>query len=332
MNILQRHRMKNFVRVAYRGGQWSENPPSKDSCAATLNPADPLGADGAQRGCQPRHAAPAASSTTEATSEASAEAPQGGDSLRASEAASWGEAGERWSFDPLTALVLSVAIVLVSAWFMWSAGAAEPDGARTSTSSVAASPTADTADTVAFGEAGEGVGERGFKLRPDHSPGTPSTPEETKQGQIVVHVAGAVHQPGVVTLPGDARAYQALEAAGGPRPEADTSAVNLAGRLHDGDYLYLPQEGEAPSPAHGAAASASTQTGSAGATQDAVCVDINSASAEELDHLPGVGPALSQRIVEHRNANGPFARIEDLDAVSGIGIRMINRIRPALCQ
>lgn len=330
--------MKNFVRVAYRGGQWSENPPSEDTCAATLNPADPLGADSAQRGRQPRHAALAASSTSAPTTEAqggdfprASEAPQGSDFARASEAASWGGAGERWSFDPLTALVLSVAIVLVSAWFMWSAGAAAPDEARTSTSSVPPSPTADTVDTVASGETGEGAGERGFKLRLDHSPGAPSTPEETKQGQIVVHVSGAVQQPGVVTLPSDARAYQALEAAGGPRPEADTNAINLASRLHDGDYLYVPQAGEAPPPAHGAAASATTQTGSAGATQDAACVDINSASAEELDGLPGVGPALSQRIVEHRNANGPFARIEDLDAVSGIGIRMINRIRSALC-
>lgn len=135
--------------------------------------------------------------------------------------------------------------------------------------------------------------------------GAPEEPEE-----LVVHVDGAVGVPGVYTLPAGSRAADAVEAAGGLAEGADTTSLNLAAPLADGEKIHVPMEGEA--------ASAGASEGAAGAEAPAV-VDINEAGVEELDTLPGVGEATARAIVEDREANGPFATPEDLMRVSGIG-------------
>lgn len=152
---------------------------------------------------------------------------------------------------------------------------------------------------------------------------------------VVVHVAGAVTQPGVVELAAGARVADAVTAAGGPAVDAEVAAVNLARVLVDGEQVYVPRLGESPP---GAAAGASGGGAGAGPPGDGVGtgsssaaaagpVNLNTATVAELDTLPGVGPVLAQRIVDWRDQDGPFLSVEDLDAVSGIGPAMMERLR-----
>ena len=147
-----------------------------------------------------------------------------------------------------------------------------------------------------------------------------AAPVSTAPATIVVHVAGAVASPGVYELPGRARVHQAIDAAGGALAEAAPGALNLAAALADGARVYVPAVGEAvpadvPPPPAGSAAPPGP-------------VDVNRATADELDALPGVGPATARAIVDHRAANGPFASVDDLEAVRGIGPAKLEAIRP----
>lgn len=141
---------------------------------------------------------------------------------------------------------------------------------------------------------------------------------------IVVYVSGMVEHPGVVKVTGDSRALDAVNAAGGLLPGAELSGLNLAQRLRDGMQIHVPgrpvvkSEGSSPQyqPAGGAVKNSSPP---AGASVPATKVNINTAAAAELDQLPGVGPAMAVRIVEWRQANGPFQSGEELKKVPGIG-------------
>ena len=154
----------------------------------------------------------------------------------------------------------------------------------------------------------------------------------------VVHVDGAVASPGVyaLTMAGP-RVNDAVAAAGGLVPEADTASVNLAAAVQDGDKVYVPREGE-NSAAAGAASSGGSSgseggtalTGASGSASSAL-VNINKASAEELDALPGVGPSTAQAIVDDRTQNGPYVSIEDLMRVSGIGEKKFEKLKGCIC-
>jgi competence protein ComEA len=148
-----------------------------------------------------------------------------------------------------------------------------------------------------------------------------SSPASTPTPVILVHVLGAVVRPGLFELPVDARVIDAVSAAGGFTAAADPEGTNLARPLADGEQLYLPALGEAvpggANGSNGSGGSAAGQKGSAGAP--AVKINLNRATATELDALPRIGPAMAQRIVEYRSANGPFASIDDLRNVTGIG-------------
>lgn len=128
---------------------------------------------------------------------------------------------------------------------------------------------------------------------------------------IVVHVTGAVARPGLVTVPDGARVADVVKAAGGLLPGADVSGINLASVVSDGQQLTV-----------GAAAGPGTAPGG----EDEL-VAINRATAEELEELPGVGPVLAERIIAHREENGPFKVVEDLLEVTGIGERMLASLR-----
>lgn len=136
---------------------------------------------------------------------------------------------------------------------------------------------------------------------------------------LIVHITGAVPRPGVYALPKNARVQDAIAAAGGFLADAEKSQINLAALLEDGEKLDVPfLEGAIPVVA------------TPGPTVVAVTtelININTASAAELETLPGIGPSLAQRIIEYREQNGPFATIEDLDNVSGIGLGLIERFR-----
>lgn len=132
-----------------------------------------------------------------------------------------------------------------------------------------------------------------------------------------VHVAGAVVRPGVYTLDENSRVEDAVDAAGGFVVEADKNALNLAAHLEDGERLDIPYvSGFIPDSASGFVV-ITEGTPSPLAGED--LVDINTASLEELDKLPGIGPTIAQRIIDYRTANGPFASINDIVNVAGIG-------------
>lgn len=147
--------------------------------------------------------------------------------------------------------------------------------------------------------------------------------EEPAASSIVVDVEGAVVSPGLYTLPAGARAGDAVEAAGGLAPKALSGGVNLAQPLEDGQQLTVPFKGAAGQAAgsHGAASAADGSSAAGG------LVNINTATVQELQQLSGIGPSLSQRIVDYRNANGPFASVDDLLEVSGIGEAILGKIR-----
>lgn len=143
-------------------------------------------------------------------------------------------------------------------------------------------------------------------------------------GLIYVQVAGAVRRPGVYQVPADARVFQVIQEAGGLTQDADEEAVPLATRVSDGCRLVVPRINEAsPEPV----LSQSPVPGAAGAGGAGV-VSLNTASEEELDSLPGIGPSLARQIVEYREAHGPFTSIDQLTDVPGIGPAKLEQIRP----
>jgi competence protein ComEA len=158
---------------------------------------------------------------------------------------------------------------------------------------------------------------------PDHpAPGTGTdddghgAPAGGASGEVIVHVAGAVATPGVVTLPAGSRVADAVEAVGGLLADADPSRINLARPLQDGEQLLVLRAGEEPPPP--VAGGAPTPEGADPAVGSGL-VDLNAASSEQLQTLPGIGPAIAGRIVQHREQHGPFRTPGDLRDVSGIG-------------
>jgi competence protein ComEA len=139
-----------------------------------------------------------------------------------------------------------------------------------------------------------------------------------------VHVAGAVHNPGVYTLAPDARSQQAIEAAGGLLPDAYATGLNLAAHLADGQLLYVPRVGETPPPS-----SSDESTHTTVPTSDNP-LDLNTATAEQLDALPCLGSTLAERIVAYRQVNGKFRSVDELDQVEGIGPGCLEKIRSQL--
>lgn len=154
--------------------------------------------------------------------------------------------------------------------------------------------------------AGYGVAQRGRPepVRIDLDP-TPSAAEGSGR-PIYVHVAGAVREPGLYGLEDGERVDDAIRAAGGPLEDADLDAVNLAAKLKDGDKVVVPVPGT------------EDEEGAEGAGGK---VNLNTADAAALEALPGIGPALSQRILAFREEQGGFGAVEDLMKVSGIGPR-----------
>ena len=156
------------------------------------------------------------------------------------------------------------------------------------------------------------------------------SPTSTGPATVVVHVAGAVARPGVYTLPAGSRAVDAVAAAGGAVRGADLAALNLAVVLVDTEQVYVPVLGREGSRALVAPRLRPGASGSGGAATNAgpsAKVDLNTATAEQLDALPGVGPATAAAIVDHRTRHGPFTSVDGLLDVAGIGEAKLAALR-----
>ena len=249
----------------------------------------------------------------------------------------------RWGLSPRVLLLVAVLALVAVVWGVTQFSAA-PRAEQV------ASPSASAESVQAVGA--------------QQSPGAQSTaqpganPSESAQGgasgeaTVRVHVAGAVNNPGVYTLPAQGRAVDAIAAASGAAADADLDRVNLAGALSDGVQIYVPHRGETAAPAqiqpnggtanagqgnaaNGAAQNnaaqpqpARTLTASGSAQKGSTPVNINTATAEELQSLPRIGPAMAQRIIAWREAHGGFRSVDELDAVPGIGPSMLENLRP----
>ncbi|MFF3063145.1 helix-hairpin-helix domain-containing protein [Oerskovia sp. NPDC057915] len=221
----------------------------------------------------------------------------------------------RWSAGARTAVVAAVAVLLlaagVAAWTLTDGDDLRPVAALGAERTVAgtpgredlAAPGDDGVPGVASSTPGAGAGDG------DPAPGV---------GDVVVHVVGAVAAPGLVTVPEGSRVADALTAAGDATPDADLAGVNLAREVVDGEQIVVPRPGEVVAAAPGAAAGGGTSDGP---------VDLNTADEAALDGLSGIGPVLAARIVEWREANGPFTTVEELGEVSGIGDALLARLR-----
>jgi competence protein ComEA len=157
---------------------------------------------------------------------------------------------------------------------------------------------------------------------PASAAGVPAA-QAAPAGTVVVDVAGKVRRPGIATLPAGSRVVDALRRAGGARAGVDLTSLNLARVLVDGEQILV---GVAPAP--GVAASASSGPGASKAGSD--LVNLNSATLEQLDSLPGVGPVTAQKILDWRTAHGAFTAIDELLEVDGIGEKTLADMAPRL--
>ncbi len=206
--------------------------------------------------------------------------------------------------------VLLAGAVAVTAIVFWGAGQRPATVSSAATLGVAASPDEHGAD-------GD-----------DHAGGTGASDGQADDGAattITVHVSGAVGSPGIATLRSGARVADAIAAAGGATADADLDRLNLARLLLDGEQVHVPRAGEVAGPQGGSPGGTVAEGGPVGVSPDGR-IDLNRASQDELETLPGIGPAKAAAIVTHRETEGHFAVPGDLRGVPGIGEQTFQRL------
>lgn len=230
---------------------------------------------------------------------------------------------------------LVVALVMVGRWWFAERSATEEQV-----------PAAGSAAATVSGQAGPATGESPAERVSEananaegSAPGAEATVQPaptTPAAELTIHVAGAVTKPGVVRVPSGSRVMDVIEGAGGLAPDAEPAAINLARPAVDGEQIVVTKKGEAPVAAPAAppvpgGTAASGAAGAPGAGAGGVPggkVNLNTADQATLETLPGVGPVLAGRIIQWRTENGGFTRVEDLDAVSGVGEKTFARLAP----
>lgn len=148
---------------------------------------------------------------------------------------------------------------------------------------------------------------------------SPAAASHVSAATLFVDVVGAVRRPGLYRLRDGSRVADAVTRAGGPTPKAQIELLNLAARIADGEQIVVPRRGAA-----GAAAAAPSGGGASGP------VHLNSATLEQLDALPGVGPVTAQKIIDFRQEHGAFGSVDELDAIPGIGPARLETLRDAV--
>lgn len=218
------------------------------------------------------------------------------------------------------AMVLVVAVGLAAGYF-WTG---RPEPVRAPELVRAAPATAAPVTAVPAGRTGP---EQEARQEAGPPPVPPVSPAPSG-AEVVVDVGGKVRRPGVLTLPAGSRVADALRAAGGARSGADLTGINRARVLADGEQILVdvpgaPAGGSGPGPGSGGGAG-----GTAGGGAPGTPVSLNTATVEQLDTLPGVGPVLAQHIIDHRTEHGGFRSVGELREVSGIGQRRFADLEP----
>lgn len=249
----------------------------------------------------------------------------------------------RWGLSPRVLLLVAVLALVAVVW-----GVTQFSAAPRAEQIASPSASAESVQAVGAQQSTQSTAQ----------PGASESAQGGASGEatVRVHVAGAVNNPGVYTLPAQGRTVDAIAAASGAAADADLDRVNLAGTLSDGVQIYVPHRGETAAPAqiqpnggtantgqgnaaNGAAQNGASQggaqpqpartlTASGSAQKGSTPVNINTATAEELQTLPRIGPAMAQRIIAWREAHGGFHSVDELDAVPGIGPSMLENLRP----
>ena len=174
------------------------------------------------------------------------------------------------------------------------------------------------------GPAGASVG--GASAAAGRGPGGSTAAGGASGGELYVHVAGAVHRPGLIRVAAGTRVATALERAGGPTRRADLTLVNLAARLQDGQQIVVPLAG-APA---GAGGGSPASGAAAGGAMPGAKIHLSTATAEQLEEVDGIGPTLAERIIEYRDAHGGLRSLDELSEVDGIGEQRLATLRDAL--
>lgn len=174
--------------------------------------------------------------------------------------------------------------------------------------------------------------EQALIIKPAETGGDETVDQNQAGISVVVHVVGAVQAPGVYTLEGTARVFDAVEAAGGLREDASIDGVNMALPLVDGAQVRIPTQREIEETKHRDTFGVPTMTASETwglvmqETASTQLINVNTADAPALETLPGIGPSTSAKIIAEREANGPFRSLSDLSRVSGIGVKKIEAL------
>lgn len=167
-----------------------------------------------------------------------------------------------------------------------------------------------------------------YIFKPNNAQAIAPAPTIIKPAMLFVDVAGEVINPGVYELPLNSRVIDAIKAAGGAKADADLSLINLARVIKDGEQIYIEHKiGSSSFRNYSARSSGRSASKSSSRNAIPAILNINRASARELESLPGIGPVLAMRIVDYRKANGSFQSIEELEKVPGIGASKLAKFK-----